>query len=142
MPKQVRSLTGASRRATSTGRRFSTAALTEIDRSRILGLRAGGEPHRFTGVWVVVVKGRVLVRSWNDEPDGWYRAFRRDPRGVIQIPPGREIRVRAKPVRGERLLDAMDVAYAEKYPTPGSRKYVIGFALAWRRACSIELVPA
>src|SRR5919206_360297 len=42
-----------------------------------------GTTHRFTGVWTVVVRGRVFVRSWNDAETGWHRAFREDPRGAI-----------------------------------------------------------
>ncbi|HKZ68830.1 MAG TPA: DUF2255 family protein [Anaerolineales bacterium] len=121
-------------------RQFSNEVLTALGSSKILGLRAGAQPHRFIGVWVVVVKGRVFVRSWNNKPQGWYQAFLEEPRGAIQIA-GREIRVRARKARGERLLDAMDLAYREKYPTPGSRKYVEGFARARRRATTIELAP-
>ena len=123
-----------------TGRRFSTAVVSNIHDSRILGIRAGDEAHRFTGVWVVVVKGRVFVRPWNDKPLGWYRKFLEEPRGTIQIP-GREIRVRARKTRGERLLDAVDLAYAEKYRTPASRKYVRGFATDRRRGTTTELIP-
>ncbi len=51
-------------------------------------------------------------------------------------------RVRAKKVRGERLLDAVDAAYAEKYDTPASLKCVRGFRHARRRATTTEFVPA
>ena len=50
-------------------RRFSEATLEELANAKILGVRAGAE-HRYTGVWVVVVEGRVFVRSWNDKPTG------------------------------------------------------------------------
>ena len=56
-------------------RRFPQTTVEAIDRAKILGVRSGDE-HRFTGVWVVVVDGRVFVRSWYDKPNGWYRAFR------------------------------------------------------------------
>ena len=102
--------------------RFSKPVLAVIHESRILGIRAGIRPHRFIGIWAVVIDGRVFVRPWNDKPGGWYRAFRVEPRGRIHIPPGREIPVRARQVRGERLIDAVDRAYAEKYITPASRK--------------------
>ena len=124
----------------SAARGFSKPALAALDAAKILGVRAGIE-HRFTGVWVVVVKGRVFVRSWNDKPAGWYRAFLAEPLGTIQAPNGREIRVRAKKVRGERLLDAIDEAYGEKYHTPASRKWVHGFAQARRRRTTTEFVP-
>jgi hypothetical protein len=65
-------------------RRFSGPTLEELARAKILGVRAGAE-HRYTGVWVVVVEGRAFVRSWNDKPTGWYRAFQAEPLGSIQL---------------------------------------------------------
>lgn len=120
---------------------FSRPVLAALRDGKYLGIRAGSE-HRFIGLWVVIVKDRAFVRSWNDKPGGWYRAFRQEPIGAVQLASGREVRVRARPVAGERLLDAMDAAYAEKYPTPASRAYVRGFALARRRATSLELLPS
>jgi hypothetical protein len=119
---------------------FSKPTLATLDAAKILGVRAGTE-HRFTGVWVVVVNGRVFARSWNDKPTGWHRAFVDEPLGVIQAPGGREIRVRAKKVRGERLLEAIDEAYAEKYNTAASRKWVQGFKRPRRRETTTEFVP-
>ena len=72
---------------------------------------------------------------------GWFRAFIGEPRGVVQIPSGPEVRVRAKRVRGERLLDAIDAAYGKKYKTPASQKWVRGFAEPERRATTVEFVP-
>jgi hypothetical protein len=123
-----------------TSRAFSRPALAALDRAKILGVRAGTE-HRFTGVWVVVVDGRVFARSWSDQPGGWFRAFVRTPQGALQIPGGRELKVRAKRLRSERLLDAIDEAYAEKYDTPASQKWVRGFRQAKRRATTLEFVP-
>jgi hypothetical protein len=119
--------------------RFSAPALEELARARILGVRAGTE-HRYTGVWVVVVEGRVFVRSWNDRPTGWYRAFQAQPLGSIQLG-GREIAIRARQLRGERLRDAVTRAYGEKYNTRASEKWVCGFAEPSRAANTLELVP-
>ena len=124
-----------------TTRSLPKSIVAALDESKILGIRAGQEPHRFIGVWVVVVKGRVFIRSWNDKRTGWREAFRADPRGAIQTPSGREVRVRARPVNGKRLLDAVDDAYAEKYHTPASRKWVRGFARPRRRETTVELLP-
>src|ERR687896_1594740 len=96
-------------------RRFPKATLEELGTAKILGVRAGAE-HRYTGVWVVVVEGRAFVRSWNDKPTGWYRAFQAQPLGSIQLA-GREIAVRARRLRGERRRDAVTRAYAGKYNT-------------------------
>lgn len=95
-------------------RRFGEAALSLLRKSRMLGIRAGTEDHRFTGIWFVVVGGRVFVRPWFDKPGGWRRAFAGQPRGAISVS-GRGIPVRARTARGERLFDAIDAAYAEKY---------------------------
>lgn len=119
--------------------RFSGPLLQALADARILGVRAGTE-HRYTGVWVVVVEGRVFVRSWNDKPTGWYRAFRNEPHGSIQVG-DREIPVRAKPTRSERLQEAVSRTYAEKYPTKGSQKWVTGFAEKQRTLTTLELVP-
>ena len=119
--------------------RFSTAELEALDRAKILGVRSGSE-HRYTGVWVVVIDGRVFVRSWNDKPTGWYRAFRDEPRGSISLP-GQEWRVRARHVRSAELRRAVTVAYAAKYDTKASRKWVRGFAEEEREATTLELLP-
>src|SRR5947209_6709282 len=121
-------------------RRFPKATLAELADAKIIGVRAGAG-HRYTGVWVVVVGGRAFVRSWNDKPTGWYRAFRAEPLGSIQLA-GREIPVRAKRTRSERLRDAVTRAYAEKYDTKASEKWVRGFAGPQRAATTLELVPA
>jgi hypothetical protein len=107
--------------------------------SRMLGIRAG-EDHRFTGIWFVVVAGRVFVRPWNDKAAGWHRALLENPRGAITLS-NQEIPVRARPSRGERLFDSIDAAYAAKYPTPASQKWVRGFALPRRRRATMELRP-
>jgi hypothetical protein len=122
-------------------RRLPASVVRTIDESRILGIRAGDRStHRFTGVWPVVVEGRVLVRSWTLKPDGWYCTFLEDPRGTIQVGK-RNIRIRALKIRSERLRDAVERAYAAKYATPGSRKYVRGFRTARRREATVEFVP-
>jgi hypothetical protein len=120
-------------------KRFPPQLALTIDATRYLYLRAGDE-HRFVFVWVVMVGERVLVRSWNDKKTGWYRAFVDKKRGHIRID-NREIPVRARKVTSEKLLDAMDVAYAEKYDSRSGLKYVKGFKTKKRRAASLELLP-
>jgi hypothetical protein len=122
-------------------KKISAADAVEAARkAKILGVRAGTE-HRHTGVWVVVVDDRIFARSWSDKPTGWFRAFKKQPRGTIQIG-DLEIPVEAKPVRGARIRDAVTAAFAEKYHTKGSRKWVEGFAEPGRAANTLEFVPA
>ena len=121
-------------------RGFPARVLSIVNDRKILWLRSGLE-HRFTGVWAVVLGDRVFVRSWNDKPTGWYRAFLEEPRGAIRLD-DRIIRVRARKTTSERIVKAVEQAYADKYRTPGSRKYVRGFKLPRRRRTTTELVPA
>ena len=120
---------------------FPRTVVAAIDAAKIIGVRAGARSaHRFVGVWPIVIKGRIYARSWTLKDGGWYRTFLDDPLGAIQIGT-RTIRVRAVPVRSERTRDAIERAYAEKYPTPGSRMYVRGFRTKRRREATMEFVP-
>jgi hypothetical protein len=120
-------------------RRFSPRILRELTDSRYLWIRAGTS-HRFIGIWMVVAEGRVFVRSWTLEEEGWNRTFLEDPSGAIRLG-DRAVRIRAVRTRSERLLRAVDRAYREKYTTPASRKYVAGLSRGRRRASTVELVP-
>jgi len=120
--------------------RFSKAIVSAIRDGKILGIRAGTKPHRIIGIWAVVVEGRVFVRSYSLKPRSWYRTFLEEPRGIIEVD-GRQIRVRPIFTRSERLKTAVDHAYAEKFPTAGSRHFVEGFKEKQRRDTTTELVP-
>ncbi|HSE16268.1 MAG TPA: DUF2255 family protein [Pyrinomonadaceae bacterium] len=118
---------------------FADDIIEACRKAKIMGVRAGTE-HRYTGVWVVVVEDRVFARSWNDKPTGWFQAFRKEPRGTVQVG-DLELPVRGKMVRSARLRDAVTAAYGEKYPTKGSRKWVEGFAETARVVNTIEFIP-
>jgi hypothetical protein len=112
-----------------------------LDESKIVGVRAGARSdHRFVGVWAIVVNGRVFARSWTQKPGGWYRTLLEDPLGTLQVGK-RRIRIRAIRARSERVRDAVERAYAAKYPTPGSARYVRGFRTPRRRQTTIEFLP-
>ncbi len=121
-------------------RGFKDDILAAIHEGKFLWIRAGTWPHRFIGIWAVVVKGRVFVRSWSVKPRSWFRTFCKEPRGSVQIA-GRKIPVRAVRTRSERLKDAVDHAYLEKYNTPASLKYARDLGGAKSRATTTELVP-
>jgi hypothetical protein len=129
------------RKTSAASSRFADDVVALLHKGKILGIRAGREPHRFIGVWMVVVDGRLFIRSWSLKPRSWYRAFLVDPQGAITIE-GREIAVRAVQTRSERIKDAVSKAYAAKYNTPASKKYVRDLAGAKSRGTTTELVPA
>src|SRR5918994_7247763 len=118
--------------------RFAPEVVDSIRDGKILGIRAGTKPHRFIGIWAVVVERRVFVRSWSLKPRSWYRTFFEEPRGAVQVA-GKEIPVRAVRTRGERLKTAVDRAYLEKYHTPGSIKYARDLGRPKSRATTTEL---
>ena len=118
---------------------FAKTVIEAFRNAKIIGVRAGTE-HRYTGIWVVVVEDRIFARSWSDKPTGWFRAFRQEPSGMVQVGE-REIRVQGKPVRSARIRDAVTAAFAEKYNTKGSRKWVEGFAEPERLLTTLEFVP-
>ena len=121
-------------------KRFPADVVDAIRDGKILGIRAGTQPHRIIGIWAVVVEGRVFVRSWSLKPRSWYRTFLEEPVGAIQVK-DREVPVRAVRTRSERLKEAVDRAYLEKYKTPGSIKYAQDLGAEPCRSTTTELVP-
>ncbi len=121
-------------------RRFPPAVLKGVRAGKYFGIRAGDGPHRFIGIWMVEVDGRIFVRSWTMKRGGWYRTLLEDPRGAIQIGE-RTLKIRARPVTSERIKDAVSEAYFAKYDTPASLAYCRGFARGRRRETTTELVP-
>ena len=123
------------------GGRLSRPVVAAADAAKIMGIRAGARTdHKFVGVWPIVVGARLFARSWTLTKGGWYRTFLEDPLGVIQVG-DREVRIRARQVKSERLRDAVDAGYAAKYNTQSSQKYVRGFRSSRRRGTTIEFVP-
>jgi len=121
--------------------RFSETLLRQIDRAKRLRIRAGTEPHRFIGIWAVVVEGRVFVRSWSLKPRSWYRTFLLEPAGAIEVG-ARTISVRAVRTRSDRLKAAVDRAYLAKYDMPGAIKYAKDLGRPKSRDTTTELIPA
>ena len=128
-------------RADAAKTRLSRPIVVAAGAAKIIGVRAGARSdHPFTGVWPIVADGRLFARSWTQKAEGWYRAFLEDPLGTIQVGE-REIRVRAVRAKGERIRDAIEREYAEKYDTRASLKYVRGFRTPRRRETTMEFVP-
>lgn len=121
-------------------KRFPADIVATIRDGKILGIRAGTQPHRIIGIWAVVVEGRVFVRSWSLKPRSWWRTFQEDPEGIIQVGE-QQLPVRAVSTRSDRLKDAVDRAYLEKYNTKGSIQYAKDMGSEKSRATTTELVP-
>ena len=122
---------------------FKDDIIATVHKDRILGIRAGQDlDHRVIGIWVVVVDGRVFVRSYTMKPGGWWRTFLEDPYGEIFVSKRkRGIKVRAVQVRSEKTKDLVSAAYKEKYNTPGSVGYVEEMSKKPLRDTTTELLP-
>ena len=78
-------------------------------------LYAGTEPHRFTGIWMVVADGRAYVRSWKIRGErSWHEDLARHRIGAI-ILDRHEITIESQPIESRHALDKVDTAYREKY---------------------------
>lgn len=122
-------------------RGFGDDVLAALRSGKYVWIRAGDD-HRFIAIWTVVVGRRVYVRSWNVKATGWHGVFAREKNGAIRLSKDLpEIPVRASIVRSDRVKTAVEDAYAQKYTTPSSLKYVKGFRTRRRRDTTIELRP-
>lgn len=120
--------------------RFPDDVLSAIAKSLVLGIRAGSGKHKIIAVWAVVVERRVFIRSWGLKPGGWYATFLEEPRGVMQIK-DTVIPIRAVRTRSERLKAAVDDAYAAKYHTQSSMRWVKDLQRQASRDSTTELAP-
>lgn len=121
---------------------FPKAILDDIHKEKILGIRAGSDAsHRIIGIWAVVVKGRVYVRSYKMKEGGWWRTLLDDPQALIFVA-GRKrgIKVRAVLVKSEATKEAVSAAYREKYNTRGSVGYVEEMSRSPSKDSTTELI--
>ncbi|MBI4429618.1 MAG: DUF2255 family protein [Ignavibacteriales bacterium] len=122
-------------------KRFPDSVLAAVEKSMVIGVRAGMKPHRIIGIWAVVVEKRVFTRSWSMKARSWFWTFLEDPRGLLTVD-SRRFNIRAVHTRSERLKKAVDRAYLQKYHTPWSRKFARGLGRGKRRETTTELLPA
>lgn len=122
--------------------KFPTEILATLTKEKIIGLKAGTKPHKFIGLWPVVVEGRLFVRSWSLTPGGWHATLLKEPVGELQVGLKKPVvlKVRAVQTRSERLKDAVSAAYKAKYNTPASAQYVKDLCGKKSRGTTTELV--
>ena len=119
---------------------FGPDAVELLQAAQSVRVRSGSGRHRFIGIWMVVVEGRLFVRSWSLKQRSWYRTFLSDPRGAIVVATKR-FAVRAIRTRSERIKKAVDKAYLSKYRSGGLRRYGRDLVGTRSRNTTTELVP-
>ena len=123
-------------------KKFSKAFLKCINETQINSVRAGEGREKFTGIWMVVVKGRIFGRSYYGAERSWYTALLKGDNGDIKC--GKEI----LPVKGLKtgdinaLTKAINIAYEKKYLVKAyNKKWVDGLCEPERVARTMEFIP-
>jgi|SRR5689334_15616766 len=121
---------------------FSKTFLKCIDETQITSVRAGDEREKFTGIWMIVVDGRIFGRSYTLSERSWYTALANGEAGDIKC--AKEV----VPVKGKKPEDidaisgAINNAYEKKYLVKSyNKKWVDGLAEPERVARTMEFIP-
>ena len=112
-----------------------------IAASPITGIRAGTGREKFTGIWMVVVDGRVFGRSYYGAARSWYTKLVEtgtgDLRCGIMIVPVRA----ARPKDLKKLATAINQAYENKYLVKSfNKKWVDGLKEPERAERTMEFI--
>ena len=124
-------------------KKFSTTFLKCINETQITSVRAGKDREKFTGIWMVEVKGRIFGRSYSLSERSWYTAFLKDEKGDIKC--GKEIiSVKGRvPADINIITKAINKAYEKKYLVIAyNKKWVDGLCEPERVARTMEFIPA
>jgi hypothetical protein len=87
--------------------------LEKIEEIRIVTTTPDAKKHRAT-IWVVVVDGAVFVRSFTGPKGRWYQNILANPKADLEVE-GKNIHVKAVPVRESTLIETVSRAYLQKY---------------------------
>ena len=120
---------------------FSKAFLKCVNETQITSVRAGAGRTKFTGIWMVVVNGRIFGRSYYGSDKSWYTTLSAGEDGDIKC--GKDV----VPVRGikppdlKSITEAINKAYEKKYLTrPSNKKWVDGLNDPERMARTMEFI--
>ena len=121
---------------------FLKAFLKCINETQITSVRAGKDREKFTGIWMVVVDGRIFGRSYYGAERSWFTALLNGDKSEIKC--GNEI----LSVKGLIPADIITInklinkAYDKKYSIKAhNKKWVDGLAESERVARTMEFIP-
>ena len=122
-------------------KKFSKAFLKCLNETQITHVRTGKDRTKFTGIWMVEVKGRIFARSYYGAERSWYTTLLEENTGAIKC--GKEI----IEVKGEKpgdiksITEAINKAYEKKYLVKGyNKKWVDGLCEPERVARTMEFI--
>ena len=123
-------------------KKFPKAFLKCINETQITSVRAGKDRTKFTGIWMVEVKGRIFGRSYSLSERSWYTTLLNGDDGDIKCE--KEI----IPIKGVKPADlgtitqSINKAYEKKYLVRASnKKWVDGLCKPESVARTMEFLP-
>lgn len=122
-------------------KKFSKAFLKCINETQITHVRTGKDRTKFTGIWMVEVKGRIFARSYYGVERSWYTALLEENTGAIKC--GKEIiDIKGeKPVDIKSITEAINKAYEKKYLVKRyNKKWVDGLCEPEKVARTMEFI--
>ncbi|MFT3680463.1 MAG: DUF2255 family protein [Ferruginibacter sp.] len=97
-----------------------------IERSNLIGVKAGSNRDKFLDIWMVVVDDRIFARSWGLSEKSWYTVFLQEPFGAIRCG-DKIVQVKAViPARTPGLDESISSAYLAKYDHGDNSFYAQG----------------
>ena len=123
-------------------KKFPKAFLNCISETQITSVRAGKDRTKFTGIWMVEVKGRIFARSYSLSERSWYTTLLGGDDGDIKC------KKEVIPIKGVKPADlntitqSINKAYEKKYLVkPYNKKWVDGLCKLESVARTMEFVP-
>lgn len=124
-------------------KKFSKAFLKCVSETQITSVRAGKDREKFTGIWMVVVDGRIFGRSYQLAERSWYTALLNGDTGDIKCLKEIVAIKGSKPADLDKITAAINKAYEKKYLVKAyNKKWVDGLAEPERVARTMEFIPA
>ena len=123
-------------------KRFPSSFLTCINSTQINHVRVGADREKFTGIWMVQVKGRVFARSYYLRERSWYNTFLETESGEIKCAAATVTVKGIKPKDLATITAFVNSAYQKKYGIrPSNQKWVDGLCESERVKKTMEFVP-
>jgi hypothetical protein len=123
-------------------KKFPKTFLKCIDATHITSVRGGKDRTKFTGIWMVQVKGRIFARSYSLSERSWYTTLLAGEDGDIkckkEIIPVRGV----KPPDLNTITQLINKAYEKKYLVKAyNKKWVDGLCKPGSVARTMEFIP-
>jgi hypothetical protein len=113
-----------------------------MNATHINHVKAGESRTKFTGIWMVVVDGRIFARSYSLSKRSWYTTLLKGETGEIRCAKATVAVRGVHPADLAEITPAIQAAYESKYCVKAyNRKWVDGLCEPERVRRTMEFVP-